>query len=286
MLKHRILFGIVMTVVFGGLVVVDGYLDGSATAAPTDDKAVQGTLLAALVAVVLGLATVEFARLASAKDLVVLKAACIPAVVLLATAWYWARLLAVPLHLCLTAVLVVGLLVILLDQYRRSGVEGVLGNCGVSCLAMIYLGLLGSFVMAIRIDAGIWHVLMLFLVVKTSDIGAYTFGKLFGCHKFSPRVSPGKTWEGLAGAIAVAMGASLAFALISGIMAWWAALVFGACLAVIGQMGDLAESMMKRDAQQKDSSNRVPGFGGILDIIDSPLVALPFGYLFFRLMAW
>jgi phosphatidate cytidylyltransferase len=68
-------------------------------------------------------------------------------------------------------------------------------------------------------------------------------------------------------------------------MAWWLALVFGGCFAVIGQMGDLAESMMKRDARQKDSSNRVPGFGGILDVIDSPLVAVPFAYLFFRLIA-
>ena len=65
-------------------------------------------------------------------------------------------------------------------------------------------------------------------------------------------------------------------------MAGWQAVAFGTGFAVIGQMGDLAESMMKRDARQKDSSNRVPGFGGILDVIDSPLVAAPFAYLFFR----
>ena len=75
---------------------------------------------------------------------------------------------------------------------------------------------------------------------------------------------------------------SLAFSAAFATMAWPKALVFGPAFAVIGQMGDLAESMMKRDAQQKDSSNRVPGFGGILDVIDSPLVAAPFGYLFFR----
>ncbi|MBN1360042.1 MAG: phosphatidate cytidylyltransferase [Sedimentisphaerales bacterium] len=286
MLRHRILSGILMTVFFGGLVVVDGFLDGSATATPNDDKAVRGTLLAAIVAVVLALATVEFARLARAKGLVVLTAACVPAVVLLSTAWYWPQVLDVAPHLYLPAVLVAGLLIVLLDQYRRHGVEGVLGNCGVSCFAVLYLGVFGAFVLAIRVDVGLWQTLMLMFVVKTSDIGAYTFGKLFGRHKFSPCISPGKTWEGLAGAILAAMVVSLAFALGFGIMAWWAALVFGGSLAVIGQMGDLAESMMKRDAQQKDSSNRVPGFGGILDIIDSPLVALPFGYLFFRLVAW
>ncbi|MHC4520983.1 MAG: phosphatidate cytidylyltransferase, partial [Planctomycetota bacterium] len=143
---------------------------------------------------------------------------------------------------------------------------------------------LGAFLLAIRIEIGLWEALMLMFVVKFSDIGAYTFGKLFGRHKFSPRVSPGKTWEGLAGAVAAATAVSLAFAAAFGTMTPWQALVFGPAFAVIGQMGDLAESMMKRDAQQKDSSNRVPGFGGILDVIDSPLVAAPFGYLFFRLV--
>jgi phosphatidate cytidylyltransferase len=64
-------------------------------------------------------------------------------------------------------------------------------------------------------------------------------------------------------------------------MAWWLAIVFGLCFAFIGQMGDLTESMMKRDAERKDSANKVPGFGGTLDIIDSLLVAAPFAYLFF-----
>jgi phosphatidate cytidylyltransferase len=66
-------------------------------------------------------------------------------------------------------------------------------------------------------------------------------------------------------------------------MSWWFAIIFGVCLAFIGQIGDLVESMIKRDAEQKDSANKVPGFGGILDIIDSPLVAAPFGYLVFML---
>jgi len=66
-------------------------------------------------------------------------------------------------------------------------------------------------------------------------------------------------------------------------MAWWSAVIFGFCFAFIGQIGDLAESMIKRDAEQKDSANKVPGFGGILDIVDSPLLAAPFAYLFFML---
>ena len=150
---------------------------------------------------------------------------------------------------------------------------------------MLYLGLLGAFVLGIRIDGGPWAILTFIFVVKCSDIGAYTFGKLFGRHKLSPRVSPKKTWEGLAGAIVVAAAVSVVFAAIVGIMRLWLAPIFGVCMAVIGQWSDLAESMLKRDAQQKYSSNRVPGFGGILDVVDSLLFAAPAAYVFLRLAA-
>ena len=286
MLKHRILFGILMAVFFGGVAIVDGVIDGSVTVSKADDKAVQGTLLAVVVAVVMALATAEFARLAAAKGLKVFRAACIPAVALLAMAWYWPQCLDVPLELYLPAVLVAAFLIVVLAQYRHCGIDGFLANCGASCFSILYLGLLGAFVMAIRVDVGLWQTIMLIAVVKVSDVGAYTFGKLFGRHKLSPRVSPGKTWEGLAGAMLVAMAVALVFALVSGIMSVPLALAFGGCFAVIGQVGDLIESMMKRDAQQKDSSNRVPGFGGILDVVDSLLVALPVGYVFFRVAAW
>ena len=97
-------------------------------------------------------------------------------------------------------------------------------------------------------------------------------------------MSPGKTWEGLGGAVVVAAAVSIAFAVVFGIMGVGPALLYGICMAVIGQLSDLAESMLKSDAQMKDSSNRVPGFGGILDVIDSPLFAAPFAYLFFRMV--
>ncbi len=274
-----------MTLFFGGMTVFDGWLDGSATASVADDKPVQGTLLAILLVLVLALAVVEFSRLVASKDLVVVVPAGIAGVVLVASTWYWPQVLGLEPHVYLLLAIALSLLAAMLGHYRRFGINGALANCGATSLAIAYLGGLGAFVLAVRVEFGLWEALALVCVVKTSDIGAYTFGKLFGTHKFSPRVSPGKTWEGLAGAMGVAMGVSLAFAALSDIMSWWQALIFGPSFAVIGQMGDLAESMMKRDAGQKDSSNRVPGFGGILDVIDSPLVAAPFGYLFFRLCA-
>jgi phosphatidate cytidylyltransferase len=85
----------------------------------------------------------------------------------------------------------------------------------------------------------------------------------------------------MGGAMGAAALVAIGFALSCGIMSWWSAMIFGPCFAFIGQMGDLVESMMKRDAEQKDSGQKVPGFGGVLDIIDSPLVAAPFAYLFF-----
>jgi len=282
MLKHRIFSGILMALFFGGLTLLDGWLDGSATLSVADDKPVQGTLLTILLVLVLALAVIEFSRLVGAKELAVVVPASMAGVVLVATSWYWPQVFDLDAHAYVLLVLAFSLLWAMLGHYRRFGIDGALANCGASCLAMLYLGGLGAFVVAVRVEIGLWEVLMLICVVKCSDIGAYTFGKLFGKHKFSPRVSPGKTWEGLAGAMVAAMAVSLAFVGLFDTMRWWQALVFGAGFAVIGQMGDLAESMMKRDARQKDSSNRVPGFGGILDVIDSPLVAAPFGYLFFR----
>ena len=108
---------------------------------------------------------------------------------------------------------------------------------------------------------------------------------LFGKHKFAPRISPGKTWEGIVGAVVFASIVALLFAHNCGIMPWYSAVLFGAVFAYGGQLADLAESMIKRDAEQKDSANSVPGFGGLLDIIDSPLATAPVAYLFFMLMA-
>jgi phosphatidate cytidylyltransferase len=275
-----------MTALFLGIVLFDGWLDGSLTASPADNSRVQGTLLAVLLAVILSLGGIEMARLAAAKGLIVLNPATTVGLALLSTAWYWPQvvpIITLSLFILLVAAFVLaGLLV---QQHVRFGVSGTLGNCGISCFSMLYLGLLGAFVLGIRIDIGLWPVLMYIFTVKSSDTGAYTFGKLFGRHKLAPEISPKKTWEGLAGAVVVACAVSLAFAVGLGIMKVWLAPVFGGCMAVIGQLSDLAESMLKRDAQQKDSSNRVPGFGGILDVVDSPLFAAPSAYIFFRLMA-
>jgi phosphatidate cytidylyltransferase len=128
---------------------------------------------------------------------------------------------------------------------------------------------------------------MILVVVKSTDIGAYFGGRALGKHKLIPWLSPGKTWEGLVcGLLTAGLIGSLFSRWInppSYHLIWWKGLIFGIVIGGIGQLGDLLESLMKRDAEVKDSSKLIPGFGGILDITDSPLLAAPFAYLLFSL---
>jgi phosphatidate cytidylyltransferase len=280
MLRHRLLFGTLMTVGFAALVVFDGWLDGSLTNSTADDRSVQGTILSLLVALLAIPAQIELSKLAAAKNVRIFLPVSIIASIVFATWRFWQPFIKLSPGVCLLLLSSLALFALLLHQYASYGTSGILANCGVNCFSIWYLGFLSSFCVAIRIEFGMWPLLMFVFVIKSADIGAYTFGTLFGRHKFSPTVSPGKTWEGMAGAITVAVIVAVGFATGCGIMVWWLAIVFGLCFAVIGQMGDLTESMIKRDAEQKDSDQKVPGFGGVLDIIDSLLVAAPVAYLF------
>ncbi|UCC96613.1 MAG: phosphatidate cytidylyltransferase [Phycisphaerales bacterium] len=280
MLKHRLLFGTLMTILFTTIVIIDGWLDGSlAKAAP--DKPVQGKLLCILIALLVVPAQIELSKLAAAKNLKVFLPVAITGSILLATWRFWQQFVGFRPEIYLLFVSVFVLLVLMLHQYASHGTGGILANCGVSCFSIAYLGLLSSFCLTMRIEIGLWPLLMFVFVIKCSDIGAYTVGTLYGKRKFSPLISPSKSWEGMGGACAAAVIVAVGFGRGCDIMTWPQAVVFGLCFAFLGQMGDLAESMMKRDAEQKDSANKVPGFGGVLDIIDSILIAAPFAYLFF-----
>jgi phosphatidate cytidylyltransferase len=187
------------------------------------------------------------------------------------------------------------LLAALRRAWDKQTQEAIVRMAG-TVLASLYLGGLGWFLMAIRVkqaqsQAGFKGttaiILMILLMVKFTDIGAYFGGRALGRHKLIPWLSPGKTWEGLLCGLATAAAIGAAFAQWHGTngipeyWTWWRGLVFGVVLGGIGQVGDLLESLMKRDAEVKDSGKLVPGFGGALDIIDSPLLAAPFAYLMF-----
>ncbi len=272
-----------MTLFFVAVVILDGWLDGSLTACAADDKPIQATVLCILIALLIVAGIVEMSKLAARKGLAIFTTFAIIASILFATVWYWRQFTEISMGiyiLCLSVFVLWGLIFI---QYLRFGTAGVLSNCGVNYFSIIYIGLLSGFVLALRIDFGVWPLLMFVFVVKGADIGAYTAGKLFGRHKFSPVVSPGKTWEGMAGAIIAGAAVAVSFASGFDIMSTRMAVIFGLVFAVIGQLGDLAESMLKRDAEQKDSTSAIPGFGGVLDVVDSPLAGAAFAYLFFVL---
>ena len=183
---------------------------------------------------------------------------------------------------------VLAALVVEMRRYRQPG--GTMVNVALASFGITYVGLLASFVPQLRAlggaDQGMIALAALILTVKMGDTGAYTVGRLIGRHKMAPTISPGKTLEGAGGAIAFAcLGAWFAFHVLPLWMhcqltqrsgSW---LVFGIVVGGAGLLGDLGESLFKRDMGAKDSSTWLPGFGGVLDLLDSILFAAPVAYL-------
>ncbi len=264
-----------MAILFVGLVLLDAYLDGSLTqAAP--DKPIQATLFMLLMALTAIPAQVEFGNLIKQTGAHLFKSVTIPAsILLMAIMWYLTQFAeTVPRQLLLLYALCVpafSLLALFWVQALKFGTEGTIRNVSASFFSIMYLGFLCGFILIIRVQWGVWILLHFIFTIKSSDIGAYAIGRLLGKHKLCPRISPGKTWEGLAGAAVFAAGVSFVFSHFCGIMPGLQAACFGAVFGVLGQLGDLVESMLKRDAASKDSSSSIPGFGGLLDVIDSPL---------------
>ena len=124
--------------------------------------------------------------------------------------------------------------------------------------------------------AGAWWLLFVLLLVWGADSGAYMFGKMFGKHKLAPKVSPGKTWEGFLGGLVSSALIALLFATLAPLTVSTGTLVICAVIATLASvLGDLTESMFKREAGIKDSGNLIPGHGGMLDRIDSLTAAVP-----------
>ncbi len=153
----------------------------------------------------------------------------------------------------------------------------------------IWIGLLGAFWILAARTHSTWLVAGILLTVKLGDIGAYFTGISIGRHKLIPWLSPGKTYEGLFGGMIFSGLGGFGLAMISqsampeNSLSLIAGAVGGVLLALTGALGDLAESLLKRAAKAKDSGTCIPGMGGILDVIDSPLAAGPIAYL---LLMW
>ncbi len=187
--------------------------------------------------------------------------------------------------------------VVFLGEMARYDKPGMaILNVALAIFTIVYIGLSLSFWVMLRLHhgngVGMVALFSMLLVVKMADVGAFACGKCFGRNKLTPVLSPGKTWEGAIGGVIVACITSWAFfrfaaPAMAGTTAikpaLAAVLVYGAALAVAGMIGDLAESLLKRDMQRKDSSTWLPGLGGVLDIIDAPLIAGPVAWLCWEL---
>ncbi len=176
---------------------------------------------------------------------------------------------------------------------RRT--QGVIVAAAVTMFAVVYLGLLPGFFLAIRRWHSEWIVAAVILITKTCDIGAYATGRLIGRHKLIPWLSPGKTWEGLIGGVMLSCLTATGLAALSNALGLQLhylpgrpagadhvsllfAAVAGLLMGLVGQFGDLVASLLKRDAGIKDSGSSIPGYGGLLDVLDSPIAVAPLAY--------
>ena len=263
-------------------------------AAPTGVAVVYlgGPFLATLLSIIAALGAWEFCRIARASG-----AQPFDSVAIIASA-------AVPLivygvHLRLLAPNLTHVLVVILAVFAATIVwRGIGGGpmlaAATTVFCVVYVGMI-AYIFGLRfdnyvVDARSGTVLAMFPILLTwaTDVGAYAFGRLFGSHKLMPSVSPAKTIEGAVGGLllSVVIGwlyvAFLLHPLAQLALRPLAIVMFAVCISVVAQVGDLAESLLKRAAGVKDSSTIIPGHGGVLDRFDSLLFALPVATLLLR----
>jgi phosphatidate cytidylyltransferase len=157
--------------------------------------------------------------------------------------------------------------------------ERVPERVGLSVLGAAYPGILLAMVVRLRqLPNGVAWLMLTLVVTWLNDTGAYFSGRAYGRRKLYPRISPSKTWEGAAGGLAASVAGALFVKAIGWLpqLPWWGSVVVGAGAAVLGPVGDLSESMLKRAYGAKDSSALLPGHGGVLDRVDALLFTAPF----------
>lgn len=165
----------------------------------------------------------------------------------------------------------------------ENGEKQSASDFGITIGGIFYLGWIGSYLISLRaLPNGIYWLLLAIPAVAFADAGAFMVGRRFGIHKMSPRVSPQKSWEGFFGGI---LFSALCSSILAGLwhyrvptISWQDGLILAVVLSIFGPLGDLAESMFKRQFQVKDSSNLLPGHGGVMDRIDTWIWAAVISY--------
>lgn len=307
MLIYRVISGVLMVAGAIALFWLDGFLDGLALEGVWQRLFLgrtylpSGLALLGLVLVLIPLGAREVARMCREAGV-----AAHTAMIALSSIAACLALYATPMTLeaptgatIEATVLVAAFLATLIWHSRRTKTQGVIAAAGATMFAIALLGLMPGFYLALRRWHAPWVVLAIILITKSCDIGAYFTGRFLGRHKLIPWLSPKKTWEGLAGGVALAVLVAVAFAWISQNTnlthvyradedggrslvpveySMTLAALAGLLFALVGHAGDLMVSLLKRDAGVKDSGQTIPGFGGLLDVLDSPLLVAPVAY--------
>jgi phosphatidate cytidylyltransferase len=192
-------------------------------------------------------------------------------------------------------ILMFALMACFYQQSQNTVCEKAFEGVASTISGIIYIGLLGSYLLQIawmhilqpdqKVN-GIYLLGFSVLIIKMTDIGAFMIGVAFGKHKWIPRISPGKSIEGLIGGMisATLLGLFLDHFVWNIFDQMWKTIVFGLVIAYTGQLSDLVESIFKRSAGMKDSATYLPGFGGFFDLLDSLIVSAPIAFLLFKFL--
>jgi phosphatidate cytidylyltransferase len=229
-------------------------------------------------------AFIEFSFMAENKGIKVNLIPGIIAVLIIFYNQYYTRLNYYEIFLAIV------LLLLLTELFRNKG--SAILNLGATLIGTTYIGLFGSALLSIRelypdigdlYSRGGFIIITIFASIWICDSAAYFGGSAYGKHKLYPRVSPNKSWEGAVfGFIFAIITAAAAKVLVLDFLSWRVVISIGLIVGIIGQMGDLVESLLKRDAGVKDSSSLIPGHGGIFDRFDSILMTAPAVYILLR----
>ena len=276
-LQKRFLFGTAILAVFFGIIFLDYIFD----------SAIGLGFLGILVG---GIGLLEFYNLAEKKDFEPFKiSGIISGVIVFIVFWLSAcGACGEDINRIYPGILVLIVLWLFGVQALKHDPKGTIKNVSITIFGIIYTLFFLSFIMPIRyMPNGLGIILLVLLITKGGDIGAYLFGRKFGKHKLSS-FSPNKTIEGALFGLFCSLIIAIGLNILPGIrvLPLYLIIPFGLLIGVSGMCGDLMESVMKRDVDAKDSSSAIPAFGGVLDILDSLLISIPVAYCFLVIIGY